>query len=119
MPVFTVPSHNYPAGATPFGPIDVPAGSTRIDIGLLRESWPDSGGAEIISIVAEFSFDGGVTWPRAEGFGCAGGVLPLDKFGQPQLTSHVGPWIITTPCRVRGVVTLSQPLTTTITLTLT
>lgn len=121
---FVVPSRAYNAGVTPFGPFTVGAGFTQVKLTLLRESWPDSGGVEIIAIEAVVSFDGGVTWSGelgvnpSFGFGTAGGVLPNDKFGQPQVVSAVGPWVIASPYQIKGRVTLQQPLTTTITVTL-
>ncbi len=120
----TIPSTLYPAGTTAWGPITIPSGNTKLTITLTRESWPDSAGVEIISIEAVVSFDNGQTWSGELGvnptfqFGTAGGDLPLDKFGQPQTTSRAI-WPIVTPCRIKGVVTLTQPLTTAITVALT
>lgn len=121
---FIVPSQAYPAGVTPVGPFTIAAGSSVLKLSLLRQGWPDSGGVEIISIEAVVSFDNGVSWSGELGinasiqFGCAGGVLPNDKFGLPQLAS-VMTIPITTPCQMKGRVTLQQPLTTTITIALT
>lgn len=116
MTTLTVPSRAYPAGVTNYGPFTVNAGTT-IKIGLLREAWPDSNGEEIISLDAEVSFDGGNTWDFLFQFGTAGGTLPLDRNGNPQNTSSVMSGL-TTPCRLRGTVTLQQPLTTTVTITI-
>jgi len=120
----TIPSTAYPIGTTAFGPFTIGAGFTKLQLSLLRESWPDSAGVEIISIEAVVSFDSGASWSGVLGvnpsiqFGCAGGVLPDDKFGQPQLAS-VMTCPLVTPCQIKGRVTLQQALTTTITLTIT
>lgn len=123
MATITIPSQQYAAGPHPFGPVSMASGS-RIQLSLLRQSWPDSGGAEIISIEAVTSLDGGQTWSGVLGvnpsiqFGCAGGQLPNDKFGQP-VNSSVLTTSIQTPCQIKGRVVLQQPLTTTITITVT
>lgn len=114
---FTVPSHAYSVGTTPFGPFTVSSGS-QIKVTLTRENWPDSAGVEIISIEADISFDNGATWQLLTQFGSAGGTLSLDKNGQPRTTS----WLtcaITTPCQIKGRVILAQPLQTAITIAIT
>lgn len=117
MVSFAIPSALYPPGVIGWGPFVVATG-TRIQVSLLREAWPDSGGVEIIAIDAEQSHDGGASWQPFVGFGCAGGVLPDDKFGLPQLASVLTTAVVT-PCRLRGTLTTQQAVTTTITVTIT
>lgn len=114
---FTVPSRTYPAGSTLFGPFTITAGSTHVKASLTRAGWPDSGGAEIISIEIERSTDG-VNWSFFFQFGTAGGVLPNDRNGQPVTSSSLETAIVT-PCQLRGTAILQQPLTTIITVALT
>lgn len=117
MAQFTIPSRQYTAGVHPFGPFTVATGS-QIQVSLTRENWPDSAGEEIINIQIEISTDNGQTFDSLVGFGTAGGVLPPDKFGNPQ-TSNTLTSSLTTPCRLRGTVTLQQPLSTAVSVSIT
>jgi len=110
MATFTIPSRQYPAGDTAFGPINIPAGVSSLNVTLTRESWPDSQGQEIIEIKI---FANG-TFLCA--FGMAGGVLPNDKFGNPVTTSSLAIQC-PSPFTLTGVATLQQPLTTAIAIT--
>lgn len=117
--VQVIPSRAYPAGTTPFGPFTIPGGLSQLNLALLRASWPSSNGAEIVSITAEVSFDNGATWPDKMSFGTAGGTLPVNPKTGVAPTSSSARWPIVTPCQIRGAITFAQPLTTTITLTIT
>lgn len=113
MASFSIPSQAYTAGLHPFGPFSVGAGFTDIAISLTRENWPDSGGHEIIELLAEYSTDAGVTWSIPQGFGSAGGTLPPStKTGLPQDVSGPFHIDIVSPCQLKGTVELQQALTT-------
>lgn len=110
---FSIPSTTYAAGLYPLGPFPVGAGFSDIALTLTRESWPDSGGHEIIEILAQYSTDSGVTWSIPQGFGAAGGTLPPStKTGLPQDVS--GPMHITfpSPCLLKASVNIQQGLRT-------
>lgn len=81
-----------PAGTTRFNTTALPAGYSTVSLTLPRTAgWADSAGIEILELVAEFSDDGGVTFPYAEGFGVSGGVITIidRNTGQPvTVTSH-------------------------------
>lgn len=131
---FTVASHAYSVGTIPFGPFAINAGVSGITVGMLRDPSLNLPGVVVVRITAICSFDGGVTWnstvmPSTEignldtnpaiDFGMDGDpTVVLDKFGQPILstTSHTS---ITSPCHIKGQLVVTDPLTTTITITLT
>lgn len=131
--IFTVPSRAYAVGTFPFGPFVIAAGVTQIETAILRDPSLNLPGVEVIRVSAVCSFDGGVTWlattsPSTELgtldthpailFGMDGGPAPLGRDGLP-VTSTIDRTAITSPCQVKGLAVVSQPLTTTITVTLT
>lgn len=131
---FTVPSTAYAADTYPFGPFAINAGSSSIHLDVLRDPALNLPGVEVLRMEAVCSFDGGVTWqattapstPPEVGVLGSHDAMLFGMDGSPSTPGRTGPVLsasyttsITTPCQVKGQFVVSQPLTTTITVTLT
>lgn len=121
MATINVNLPNLTVGTTSFGPINIPSGVTHIKVALDRTTAGglnagDSGGQEVVTITTQFSHDTGATWQSGPSFGASMGTFINPTTGLPYTESSMA-FSVTTPCIIRGVVTITQSFSTTLTIT--
>lgn len=115
----------YSAGTRQLPPnptgANVDVGYQQFLLSLTRVGWPVNGGAVILTIRVELSFDGGSTWPHFAELQAKGGNLVFNSTGLP-ITATTLRFIMPQPSnpnrKIRIVETNTVSITTAISLTI-